>query len=266
MKASSKYIQIGKITWKTITAYPIDTWLSAGMSGVRVLLSILLWLAIYQGQDEVGGYTLPLMITYALLAAIFGKLQMLDAIAWQLADEVREGIFSKYLVLPVSVTGYFLSVGLGKWLYQALAYGSALVVFSFIFSKWLIAPDALSFGWILLLLPAGAVCMLMFNHAVSLLSLKHKDISGVFMLKGNLTEFLSGTLIPLSLFPAPFQEVLKFTPFYYVVYYPASLLLGKQDIQPWIAMAILIGWSLVFWVISRSMFHKLRYDYEGVGI
>mgnify|MGYP000963259464 CR=1 FL=1 len=266
MKSPHKYLQVARITWKSITAYAVDTWLGAGMTGFRILLSLLLWLAIYQGQEEIAGYTLPVMITYTLLAALLGRLQLQDAMAWQLSNEVREGTFSKYLVLPVSVLGYFVSAGLGRWLYQVIVNAAALVFWGVVYSKWLVFPSTMPFAWMVLLVLAGAVCMLLFNHTISLLSLKYKEIGGVLMIKNGIVEFLTGAMIPLTLLPVPVQTILKFSPFYYVVYYPASLFLGKQEIQPITACLILLCWSIVFFLVSKFWFAKLHREYEGVGI
>ena len=121
MSAAVKYLQVAKITWKSMLAYQADTWLGATLSGVRILLSFLLWTAVFAGRSEVGGYTLPMMITYALLSSMLARLQHQDALAWQLSGEIKAGIFSKYLSHPISVVQYFLSAGLGRWSYDDFA-------------------------------------------------------------------------------------------------------------------------------------------------
>jgi ABC-2 type transport system permease protein len=264
--SAAKYLHVARITWKSMIAYRFDTWLGAALTGFRVLLAFLLWTAVYNGRAEVGGYTLPMMVTYALVSAILARLQHQDAAAQQLASEVREGGFSKYLVHPISVVGYFMGAGLGRWSYLVIVNAAGLVLWGGVFAHWLALPGGAYYLWLLLLVPAGAICMLLMNHMISLFSLKLLDVTGIMILKNTVIEFLSGALIPLQLLPAPFTAVLRFTPFYYVVYYPASLVLGKQTESPLLAVVVLLVWSAIFYSIGQTWFLGARKYYEGVGI
>jgi ABC-2 type transport system permease protein len=262
-----KYSQVAKITWKTMIAYQADTWLGAGVSGFRVLLSFLLWNAIFAGRAEVAGYTLPMMVTYYLIASMLSRLQYQDALAWQLATEVREGAFSKYLTRPMPVISFFLAAGLGRWSYLALVNGEALLLWAVIFSQWIVLPAHLpDLLWLLLLIPLGALCMLLFNHMIALLSLKYQDVGGLLVLKGGMIEFLSGALVPLNLLPAVLTGTLKFTPFYYIVFYPASLFLGTHSEPPFLAVLVVLIWCLAFFSAGQAWFGHARKYYEGVGI
>jgi ABC-2 type transport system permease protein len=265
-RRSAKYFHVARITWKSMIAYRFDTWLGAGLTGFRVLLAFLLWTAVYNGRAEVGGYTLPMMVTYALFSTILTRLQHQDAVAVQLANEVREGAFSKYLVHPISVVGYFMSAGLGRWSYLVIVNAAGLALWGGIFSHWLALPSSGQNLWLFLLVPLGALCMLLMNHMIALFSLKLLDVGGIMILKGSVIEFFSGALIPLQLLPTPVVAVLKFTPFYYVVYYPANLVLGKQTEPPLLAAAVLLVWIAVFYTIGQVWFLGARKYYEGVGI
>jgi ABC-2 type transport system permease protein len=267
LSTAGKYLMAARITWKSMLAYPADAWLGALVSGFRVLLTFLLWSAIFASQSVVGGYTLPMMVTYSLLASMLARLQHQDATAWQLVGEVREGQFSKYLVHPLSVMGFFMGSGLGRWLYLLLINTFALGVWAALFSNWLaLPPRPWELLWLLLLLPLGALVMLLLNHAVALLSLKFVDVTGFMMGKGGIIEFLSGAYFPLSLLPAPLLAGLRFTPFYYVVYYPANLVLGKAVEPPLFAVGVLLVWCAIFAALGEGWFRRARRFYEGVGI
>ncbi len=266
MSAASKYLHVATITWKSMLAYQADTWLGTGLSGVRVILSFLLWTAVFAGRSEVGGYTLPVMITYALISSMLARLQHQDTLAWQLANEIREGIFSKYLTHPISVVHYFLSAGLGCWIYLMAINALALLVWGAVFSPWLVLPSTSDAWWTLALLPLGAIVMLLFNQAIASLSFKFQEVGGLMVLKNSTIEFFSGALIPLQLLPVPLTSFLRFTPFYYVVYYPSTLLLGKQTQPPAVAVLVLLGWCILLYGVNRAWFARARRYYEGVGI
>lgn len=266
MKTLIKISRVIRITWSSMWAYRMDTWLGAFLAGFRILLAFLLWGAVYNGRSEVGGYSLPMMITYALLSALFSRLQHQDGAAWQLASEVQQGVFSKYLTHPFSVNGYFLGVGLGRWTNLLLVNGAGMAVWSLAFSRWLAPLAWPQVLWLVLLLPLGGLTMLLFNQSVALLSLKFQDVTGLMVLKGSLIEFFSGSLIPLQLLPAPVVAGLRFTPFYYVVFYPANLLLGKAAEPPWLALILLLGWCAALFLFCEAWFRVSRRFYEGVGI
>lgn len=264
---TAKQLHVAKITWKSMIAYQANTWLGAAVSGFRVLLAFLLWRAIFSGRAEVAGYTLPMMVTYYLVATMLGRLQYEDALAWQLSTEVREGTFSKYLTRPMPVIIFFLGAGLGRWSYQVLVNAGTLLLWSAIFSHWIVLPTSLPDRfWLVLLIPLGGLCMLLFNHMIALLSLKYQDVSGLLIMKGGVIDFLSGGLVPLNMLPVAMVGALKFTPFYYIVYYPASLFLGTHAEPPYLAVLVLLFWCLVFYAAGQAWFIHARKNYEGVGI
>jgi ABC-2 type transport system permease protein len=265
--ALRKYLQVAAITWKSMLAYQADTWLGAAVSGFRVLLAFLLWRAIFSGRSEIAGYTLPMMVTYYLIASMLSRLQYQDALAWQLSSEVREGAFSKYLTRPMPVIGFFLGSGLGRWSYLALVNGGTLLLWSAIFSQWIVLPPhLLDRVWLVLLVPLGGLCMLLFNHMIALFSLKYQDVTGLLIIKGGIIEFLSGALVPLNMLPPFLTEMLRGTPFYYIVYYPASLFLGTHSEPPLLAVVVLLSWCIIFFFAGQTWFVHARKYYEGVGI
>jgi ABC-2 type transport system permease protein len=262
-----KYLEVARITWQSMLAYQADTWLGALFSGTRVLLAFLLWSAIFAGQETVAGYTLPMMITYSLLATMISRMQNQEAGAWQLAEEVREGQFSKYLARPLSVHAYFLAAGFGRWAFMLVINLVTLLVWGLAFSQWVVLPrDPLILGWLALLLPLGALFMLLLNHTIGLLSLKFVDVLGFMFTKGTVVELLSGALIPLTLLPDGLVILLRYTPVYYVVYYPVSLFLGVQSEPPLLAAGILAAWCLLCWAAAEAWYRYARKFYEGVGV
>ena len=193
-----------------------------------------------------GGYTLPMMVTYSLLAPRCCRAcSTMTSMAWQLAGEVREGQFSKYLVHPVSVAAYFIERRAGPLDVPAAGQrrGAAAVergLLGLAGAAGQPAGSALAGAaccrW-------GRWCMLLLNHCIALLSLKFVDVTGFMIGKGTLIEFLSGALDPAEPAAGRADGGLRFTPFYYVVYYPANLVLGKQTLnRPLLAVVVLLGW------------------------
>lgn len=254
------------ITWKSQLIYNADAWLNIIFSGARVLLSFLLWQMIFTGKDVIGGYTFPMMVTYAIFSSQLAQLHHREDHAWQLAEEVLSGQFSKYLTHPFAITGHFYGVWLGIWLHQLVLIVITIAMWSLIFWNSISIELNTELLWMLLLLPLGGTVMMLFHHTIALMSLRFKDIGGFMMLKRSFVEFFSGAMIPLILMPDWLQGILKYTPFYYVIFYPVNLLLGQESQPPWIAILMLIFWCGVFYTAAQYWIKNAHQFYEGAGI
>ncbi|MBD2727793.1 ABC-2 family transporter protein [Nostoc sp. FACHB-892] len=76
--------------------------------------------------------------------------------------------------------------------------------------------------------------------------------------------FLSGLIAPLEVFPEPVQKIVMFTPFPYLIDFPASLLVGLPvDIGQ--GFGSMVGWILVFLGANRLLWRAGLKRYSGMG-
>jgi ABC-2 type transport system permease protein len=76
--------------------------------------------------------------------------------------------------------------------------------------------------------------------------------------------FLSGIIAPLDVFPPLVRDIVLWTPFPYMVYFPAALLVGKA-IAVWQGIGIMAGWMAIFFVANRWLWRKGIQQYSGMG-
>jgi ABC-2 type transport system permease protein len=76
--------------------------------------------------------------------------------------------------------------------------------------------------------------------------------------------FLSGMIAPLNVFPEGVRDILMWTPFPYLIYFPASLLVGLP-VNVGQGFAVIIGWAGLFWVINRWLWRRGLKHYSGMG-
>lgn len=76
--------------------------------------------------------------------------------------------------------------------------------------------------------------------------------------------FLSGMIAPLDLFPPEVREVISWTPFPYLIYFPAAILVGLK-INLLKGFAVLGGWLVLFVVVNRWLWRKGLKQYSGMG-
>jgi ABC-2 type transport system permease protein len=92
------------------------------------------------------------------------------------------------------------------------------------------------------------------------------EVSSLLFVYMLLQFFLSGHMFPLDLLPQPFQQLVGFLPIKYLAYFPAAVFLGKiRGTQLAWDMAMLIAWTVFFYVLSRWVFARGVTRYSGFG-
>ncbi len=76
--------------------------------------------------------------------------------------------------------------------------------------------------------------------------------------------FLSGTIAPLEVFPPTVRQIVEFTPFPYMMHFPAAILTGL-DVDIASSIGITIGWTILFLFLNRWLWRKGLKQYSGMG-
>jgi ABC-2 type transport system permease protein len=261
-----KYLEVGKISVKSQITYRFDVLIGCFMPFIRVFLAYFLWRTLFTDKTEMGGMTFPMMLTYYIVCAFIQRLEQSNGLVWEFAGEIREGRFTKYLVKPVSPLGHFVFTSLGKTLYHlvftVLAVGCVILIFK---GQFVGPASAGSLILALLIAFLGLLVMILLNYLTALLAFKFTDITGWHLLNGNVVDFLSGALLPLSLLPDWMQGVMRYFPFYYMQFLPASLYLGLRTQEAFFGLLVMVIWIIVLWGLAEFLYHRFRRLYEEVG-
>jgi ABC-2 type transport system permease protein len=76
--------------------------------------------------------------------------------------------------------------------------------------------------------------------------------------------FLSGMIAPIELFPQQMQDFLAWTPFPYMIHFPAAILIGLP-VNVGRGFLMMGLWSGIFWVINRYLWKHGIKKYSGMG-
>ena len=76
--------------------------------------------------------------------------------------------------------------------------------------------------------------------------------------------FLSGTIAPLEVFPNAVRQVVEWTPFPYMMHFPAILLMGLP-VDFGRSILIMFAWTIIFIALNRWLWRKGLKQYSGMG-
>ena len=76
--------------------------------------------------------------------------------------------------------------------------------------------------------------------------------------------FLSGTIAPLEVFPPTVRQIVEYTPFPYMMHFPAAILTGL-DVNIAASIGIMMGWTILFLFLNRWLWRKGLKQYSGMG-
>ncbi len=261
-----KYLNMMAIEWKNSVAYRADTWLSALFSMGGVLLAYLLWKAVFRGAAQVGGMSLAEMTTYYLIVQAIQPLTQGDGALKEFSQEIRTGRYAKHIVRPVSPFATFMTSSISKALFPLLSNALVMAAAALLFRPYFVLPtlENLAVGTAVVLL--GGVLNMLFNYIVACSTFKFTDGSGVFIVKNLCNTMLSGAMIPLNVMFGGFSGWAVYSPFAYMAYYPATLLLGKAQTPAPLALAVLCGWIAIGFVVCKCLERTAPAMFEGVGL
>jgi ABC-2 type transport system permease protein len=81
-----------------------------------------------------------------------------------------------------------------------------------------------------------------------------------------IVEFLSGSFFPLDVFPPLVYQILRFTPFPYLVFIPIKIYLGSFSMSLVLqSLGIGVAWGIILWKIMNYVWKKGLLVYDAVG-
>lgn len=233
----------------------------------KILFAYLLWGIIFRQNDVVAGFTFHGMLSYYIISSFLSQLEMSDGISGEIFWRIRNGTFTNYVVLPISTEGYFIAMEIGVVLFYLGFDFLAAVVWIFLFKiQFMFTQDLFMIVCAVLMILLGLLFMVQLNYYLGILTLKYQEISTFLTIKNYIISMVTGTIIPLVLFPDVVVKLMSFLPFYYVTYLPSMLLTGRCYEEALPGIVILAGWCVLLQFVIKVTWESYRKKYDGVGI
>ena len=224
-----------------------------------------LWTSIYyfNSNELLGGWTLSKMIQYQFWILILDLFVRSHFFSQKLSEDIRLGRISAFLLYPFGFISYQLSLFISDKIIQLFVGGAAFLT-------------ALWFGWTsslsLFILIKSFTLVLMVSGfwfvtqtLVGLLAFWLEETWSLNVCIRFITAFLSGSLLPLDLYPETLIKILLWTPFPYLIYFPVKLLMG-ESLNFGFVFLVLAGWIAVLACVMKWLWRKGLRLYTGSGI
>lgn len=185
-------------------------------------------------------------------------------VIWEFEKEIVEGRLSFRLLQPLSPVWHYLASHQAERLAR-LPFALLLIGLFF-----LLYPQAFwvpSLSQIVLFLIFSALAFglrFLMQYTLSMFAFWTERASALEQFWFLFYLFLSGLIAPLSVFPPAVRTIALWTPFPYLINFPASLLVGLP-VNMTQGILVILGWGILFYLLCRWLWKKGLRQYSGMG-
>ncbi|WP_338038502.1 ABC transporter permease [Neosynechococcus sphagnicola] len=231
------------------------------LTGSLPMILMGVWMEAAQGG--LFGLTPVEFARYFLVVFIIRQLTVVWVI-WEFEKDVVEGRLSPRLLQPIDPVWHHVASHMAERLAR-MPFAIALVGFFFILypqAFWIPHWQGVVLSTFAVIL--GFALRFLIQYTFALFAFWTERASALEQFWFLLYLFLSGMLAPLEIFPALVREVVLWTPFPYLIYFPCALLLGFP-VQVGQGFLAIVGWTTLFFVWNRWLWRQGLKQYSGMG-
>ena len=228
------------------------------VSALQVICVFFLWIGVYNSSVDgantvINGFSLNEMLVYVAFINVFNFVTFAGDTMYSISQDIKNGTIAMSFVKPISYRGRFIFTTLGGFAMNMVLLGlPAFILLYVVFGAlgFVVITSVWKFLlYILLFFIAQILAALLYdciNYIFGVLCFYTTARWGMNAIKDVVINFLGGTLIPLSFFPAVFGKVLNYSPFAGISQNPVLILMMKLDL---LSALKCIGLSLV-WLVA----------------
>lgn len=262
-----KYWPVFKNTLEEYFAYRLNFVMWRVRTVLQLLVVYFLWLAVFQNQrGEIFGYTQSLLLTYILGTSVL-RAVVFSSRTIDVGDEINRGNLTNFLLKPISYFKYWFTRDLAdKILNIFFAALELTIIYLLLKPPIFLQTSFLNFS--LFVASVGLATLLYFyiNFLFGLLAFWTPETWAPRFVFFIFLEFFAGGLFPLDILPEFLFNLLIFSPFAYLVFFPLKIYLGQ--LNPWQigqGLAVCAFWIVIFYQIVRLIWQKGLMIYSAEG-
>ena len=243
-----KYLILFEQSLQVALAYRVRFFTSLLIGLIQVLVLYYIWRVVYAQENELAGFTLAQMVTYIFISYAIRNLYSFYT-ETTISSGIRDGSVTADLIRPLNYQSARFFESLGAVVVESIMVGILVFGVGVWFFK-IQGPSSTEAG---ILFSISVVLSLVVNFAlgfiVGLFSFWTTSVFGFINTKRFISDFFSGGLVPLALFPEWLRTIALLLPFNTLVHLPASIYLGQlRGIEAIQALFVQLSWAVLLWV------------------
>jgi ABC-2 type transport system permease protein len=185
-------------------------------------------------------------------------------VVWEFEKEVVRGTLSNRLLQPIDPVWHHFAQHVSERLTRLPFLLLLLAVFFVVYPQAFWVP-----GWSRILLALLVCCMafclrFVMQYTSAMMAFWAERANAIEQLMLMPYFFLSGLVAPLSVYPDAVREVIMWTPFPYMIFFPAALLVGIP-VNIGRGLLTILGWGIIFFTLNRFLWRLGLKKYSGMG-
>jgi len=231
------------------------------LSGSLPLILMGVW--IEAAQDSQFGLK-PVDFARYFISAFIARQLTVVWVVWEFEREVVEGRLSPRLLQPIDPVWHHVASHLSERLARLPFTLLLIVLFFVLYPQAIWVPSLSQFALFLLAIALAFVLRFLIQYTFALFAFWTERASAVEQFWMLFFLFLSGLIAPLDVFPPLVRQVALWTPFPYLVYFPAALLVGLP-VNTGQGLLLILGWTALFFGLNRWLWRRGLKQYSGMG-
>lgn len=233
----------------------------------------LIMMGVWAKAGESGLFSFTQVEIFRYFIAVFMIRQL--TIVWTIHHFeflMVTGRLSPHLLHPIDPGIRFILMHLGEQ-WTRLPFAVAIIgVFMLLYPDTITGGEGGAVwwpGWSSLLLAVVAcytafILRFFMQYALCMAAFWHERVSAMDAILFIPYMFFSGLVLPFEALPDTLREILLWTPFPYMVWFPATLLV-HGDAPLLRGFLTMTGWTVIFFVLYRYLWHKGLKHYSAMG-
>lgn len=185
-------------------------------------------------------------------------------VIWEFEREVVEGKLSFRLLQPLNPIWHHFASHFAER-FARLPFAFLLIGFFFwLYPQALWIPTLPNFLWALLITVLAFALRFLIQYTLSMTAFWTERASSLEQFGFLFYLFLSGMIAPLDVFPPTVRSIALWTPYPYLINFPARLLIGLP-VDVGRGLLVMLGWAIVFFFLYRWLWQRGLRQYSGMG-
>ena len=252
-----KYLAVLAVTIKEYFVYRLNFILWRFRVVLNILLPLFLWTAVLDRSGSIASYDRSQFVSYLIYGNLIGTF-VFGTRTFEISSDINDGKIINTLLKPVSFFNYHFAREIADKLMNVFFAFIEMYIIVSAFKLEIISPQNLIL-FILIFINALFISYFI-NLTLSFLGFWTTEIWPIRFIYIMLLSFVAGNYFPLDIMPKALYNFIMLTPFPYMFYLPAKVLISgsslNQGINGTIGQLLFMSY---LWLFGSYFFAKVTW-------